>query len=76
MKRLFVDEIEQQPLVNTTMLLIDLGLGIVLVLLALFLGWRLNDLFQERGFWAKEYSAERKLMPRLIWLNRNAKWKN
>ncbi len=60
MKRLFVDEINQQPLVNTTMLLTDLGLGILLVLLAMFLFWRLYDLFQAKGYWTQEFEAERK----------------
>jgi hypothetical protein len=60
MKRLFVDEISQQGLVNTTMLLMDVGLGIVLVMLAIFMVWRLYDLFLEKGHWAKEFNAERK----------------
>ena len=61
MKRLFVDEINQQGTVNTLMLLMDLGLGIILVALALFMLWRLYDLFQAKGHWAKEYSTEKKL---------------
>lgn len=60
MKRLFVDEINQQGVVNTTMLLTDLGLGLVLVVLAIFMIWRLYDLFQEKGLWAKEFSTEKK----------------
>lgn len=60
MKRLFVTEIEQQPLVNATNLLIEIGLGSLLVLLALFLGWRLIDLFTKNGVWNKEYKAETK----------------
>jgi len=60
MKRLFVTEIEQQPLVNTTMLLIDFGLGAILVLLAIFLGWRLIDLFAKDGVWSNEFDAEKK----------------
>ncbi len=60
MKRLFVDEIAQQPLVNTTMLLIDFGLGAILVLLAIFLGWRLIDLFAKDGVWSNEFDAEKK----------------
>ncbi|MCI0520423.1 MAG: hypothetical protein L0Z70_09240 [Chloroflexi bacterium] len=54
MKRLFVGESAQQPLVNTTMLLADLGLAIVLVALALFLIWRLYDLFRGDGRWKQE----------------------
>lgn len=60
MKRLFVDEISQQPLVNTVMLLTDLGLGLVLVLLALFMIWRLYDLLQSRGVWSHEFTAQRR----------------
>jgi hypothetical protein len=60
MKRLFVSEIDQQPLVNTTMLLMDIGLAVLLILLAIFLGWRLIDLFKKKGVWNKEFEAERK----------------
>jgi len=59
-KRLFVDEINQQPLVNTTMLLTDIGLGLVLVGLAVFMIWRLIDLFKSKGVWSQEYLNERK----------------
>jgi len=61
MKRLFVDEINQQGIVNTTMLLMDLGLGILLVVLAIFMIWRLYDLFQQKGYWSKEYATERRI---------------
>jgi hypothetical protein len=54
MKRLFVSESAQQPLVNWTMLIMDLGLALVLVALALFLLWRLFDLFRRDGRWADE----------------------
>ena len=54
MKRLIVTEYAQQPLVNTTMLLMDFGLGAILIMLALFLGWRLFDLFNQNGLWKKE----------------------
>ncbi|MBL7161489.1 MAG: hypothetical protein ISS57_02710 [Anaerolineales bacterium] len=60
MKRLFVAESEQQSLVNTIMLLMDMGLGIVLVVLAIFLIWRLYDLFKDKGYWNEEFTAERK----------------
>ena len=60
MKRLFVAESEQQSLVNTVMLLMDMGLGIVLVVLAMFLIWRLYDLFKDKGYWNEEFSAEKK----------------
>jgi hypothetical protein len=54
MKRLFVSEAAQQPLVNTVMLLMDLGLGMVLVALAMVMIWRLADLFKSRGRWTDE----------------------
>ncbi len=54
MKRLFVSESVQQPLVNWTMLFADLGLALVLLVLALFLLWRLFDLFQSKGRWSQE----------------------
>lgn len=60
MKRLFVEEINQQSLVNTTMLLTDFGLGLILVVLAILMGWRLFDLFRAKGYWAKEFAAENK----------------
>jgi len=60
MKRLFVAEIAQQPVVNTTMLLTDLGLGGVLVILAIFLLWRLVDLLKAKGVWSAELRQERK----------------
>jgi len=60
MKRLFVSEIEQQSLVNWTMLLTDLGLAAVLMVLAIFMLWRLYDLFQAKGYWMQELKSERK----------------
>ena len=54
MKRLGISEATQQPLVDTTMSLIDFGLGTLLILLALFLLWRLWDLFKPDGIWRKE----------------------
>jgi large-conductance mechanosensitive channel len=60
MKRLFVTEAEQQNVVNWTMLLTDIGLGLVLVVLAVFMVWRLYDLLQAKGWWRQEYKAERK----------------
>ena len=61
MKRLFVEKSAQQSVVNTTMLLTDIGLAAVLVLLALFLLWRLFDLFQKKGHWATELANEKKV---------------
>jgi hypothetical protein len=59
MKRLFVSEGEQQGVVNWTMLLADIGLATVLVVLAIFLIWRLYDLFQTKGRWTEEFSADK-----------------
>jgi hypothetical protein len=53
-KRLIVSESAQQPLVNWTMLLVDLGLAMVLVALALLMIWRLADLSKKRGRWSEE----------------------
>ncbi|MBI9045697.1 MAG: hypothetical protein JEZ06_14500 [Anaerolineaceae bacterium] len=54
LKRLFVSEISQQPLVDTTIILGDIGLGTVLVILAIFMIWRLQDLFRQKGRWSEE----------------------
>ena len=58
-KRLFVSETDQQPLVNATMLLADIGLATVLVVLAVLMVWRLVDLFKRKGKWAKEFEETR-----------------
>ncbi len=60
MKRLFVQQIAQQNVVNWTMLLVDIGLAGVLVILAVFLLWRLYDLFLKNGRWAEELKFETK----------------
>ena len=54
MKRLFVSETAQQPLVNWTMLLNELGLATVLIVLAVLMVWRLIDLFRASGRWDQE----------------------
>jgi hypothetical protein len=54
MKRLFVSESAQQPLVNWTMALADIGLALVLTALAVFMVWRLADLLKRRGHWTDE----------------------
>lgn len=54
MKRLFITEAAQGPVVNWTMLLTDIGLALVLVVLAMFMIWRLLDLFRRKGRWADE----------------------
>jgi hypothetical protein len=58
MKRLFITEAEQQPLVNGLMYAIDIGLGMLLVILAIMLLWRLFDLFKKKGRWSEEASQE------------------
>jgi hypothetical protein len=54
MKRLFVSESAQQSVVNWTMLLADIGLALVLTVLAMLMLWRLFDLFRKRGVWQQE----------------------
>jgi hypothetical protein len=58
MKRLFVSEAEQQPLVNGLMYAIDFGLGLLLALLAAVMIWRLIDLFRPKGQWIEEANQE------------------
>jgi hypothetical protein len=58
MKRLFITEAVQQPLVNGLMYAIDLGLGMLLVLLAVLLVYRLIDLFKNKGRWIEELDQE------------------
>jgi hypothetical protein len=58
MKRLFIAEALQQPLVNLLMYAIDFGLGMLLVLLASVMVWRLIDLFRQKGRWTEEVDRE------------------
>ena len=58
MKRLFLSEAVQQPVVNLLMYAIDIGLGLLLVLLAIVLVWRLSDLFRKKGRWNVEVNQE------------------
>jgi hypothetical protein len=58
LKRLFVTESGQQPIVDTTMVLIDIGLGAVTIVLGALMIWRLVDLFKKKGLWEKEQSEE------------------
>lgn len=58
MKRLFITEADQQPLVNGLMYAIDFGLGMLLVLLAIVMVWRLIDLFKAKGRWTEEVTHE------------------
>ncbi len=58
MKRLFISEAEQQPLVNGLMYAMDFGLGMLLLLLAVVMVWRLVDLFKPNGRWTEEVAQE------------------
>jgi hypothetical protein len=58
MKRLFTAEAVQQPLVNALMYAIDFGLGMLLVVLAILMVWRLIDLFRKKGRWTEEAGQE------------------
>ncbi len=57
-KRLFVSEAAQQPLVTALTLAVDSSLGMLLVILATVLTWRLVDLFRPLGRWAEEAAHE------------------
>jgi len=58
MKRLFISQAEQQPLVNTVMLTMEIGLGVLLLTLAVVMLWRLADLFSRQGRWKEEVDQE------------------
>jgi len=58
MKRIFITEAEQQPLVNSLMYAIDFGLGMLLVILATLMVFRLTDLFKNKGRWFEELDHE------------------
>jgi hypothetical protein len=53
-KRLFVVESAQQPLVDITILVADVSLATVLIVLATLMVWRLADLFKSKGRWKRE----------------------
>lgn len=57
LKRLFVSEYDQQPLVDLVIALADVGLILVLSVLAIFLLWRLVDLFRAKGRWTQEMAG-------------------
>ncbi len=57
-KRLFISEAAQQPLVTAATLAVDFGLGMLLVVLAVVMAWRLVDLFRSKGRWAEEAAQE------------------
>lgn len=54
LKRLFVSQSAEQPLVDLTMLLADIGMFVVIAVLLVLLIWRAIDFFQKKGRWAKE----------------------
>ena len=54
MRRLITVEATQQPLINLTTLLGDIGLITVLLILAILMVWRLTDLFKKKGRWSVE----------------------
>jgi hypothetical protein len=57
LKRLFVSKYAQQPLVDILTVLVDIGLAAMLVALALFMLWRLYDLFSRHGQWKQDVSV-------------------
>ena len=63
MKRLFVSEANQQPIVNWAMAFADLGLAMVLVALAGLMIWRLVDLFDRDGRWVSEFAETGYALP-------------
>jgi hypothetical protein len=58
MKRLFISEAEQQPLVNLLMYTMDAALALLLMVLATLMVWRLIDLFKSGGRWTEEKQHE------------------
>lgn len=63
LKRLFISEAAQQPLVDLLMLFIETGLGVLLTVLAAFMIWRLADLFKAKGRWSAELAEENMDVP-------------
>jgi len=63
LKRLFVPPWGEAPLINVTTLLMDAGLGGVLLALAALMGWRLIDLFTRRGRWRAELRESQMEVP-------------
>lgn len=59
MKRLYVGEAQQQPIVNGLMTGIDFGLGALLLILAALMIWRLLDLFRSKGRWSQEAQQQK-----------------
>ncbi|HMN13838.1 MAG TPA: hypothetical protein PKD55_16110 [Bellilinea sp.] len=57
-KRLYVSEAQQQPLVNAAVLVADIAMVLLLVTIAAVMGWRLIDLFKNKGRWYVEKDQE------------------
>ena len=57
-KRLYVSELQEQPLIDGVMLLTDIGLAMVLTALGVLMAWRLVDLFRSRGTWSRELAQD------------------
>lgn len=53
-RRLYVTEAVQEQFTNTAVLFMDAGLATVIIMLALFMLWRLFDLFRAKGRWSHE----------------------
>jgi len=58
MKRLFVNQAAQQSFVHWSMFFADVGLALVLLVLAILMVWRLIDLFKKDGRWSKEMAEQ------------------
>ena len=56
LKRLFMPEILQEQAAHTQMLMIEIGLGTILLFWGIVMLWRLIDLLRKKGFWKKEFS--------------------
>lgn len=56
-KRLGVTEFGQQGFVDTLMAFMDVGLGLTLTILAIFLVWRLTEMLKSKGSWKKDLEA-------------------
>jgi len=57
-RRLFVTEHAETGIVATATVLMDIGLGSVLLTLGVLMVWRLLDLFRRRGRWEQEAGSQ------------------
>ena len=60
-RRLLITEYAEAPLVSTLTLLLDFGLGTVMITLGILMVWRLIDLCKKKGRWHEESSADQAL---------------